>query len=193
MRRSAQAGIDVRYVGTTPLFTETRLLVGTDKNWVVMPVENDPTLHRGRLPIPADQRHRLETLVAAGCHFPAVFSAHEVDPAKLSGKMVARGDHSLDTASTAILVGSAPPTPGALARSEKLGDWTETVGRSVRLALAITGAVAAVPILVAAAASAGAAGALGGLDPVLFGVIPSSGRLAPGELAAWVLLAQWTW
>lgn len=191
-RRASAAGIDVLVVGTAELFNETRLLVG-DKSWVVVPVGRDPTLHRGRLPVPADQRRRLYALAQAGCDFPVVYAAHEVDPSKVAQVPLLQGAGTIGDGAAAHLVGAAPPPARAAAQSRHLGDITAKVGRAARSVLSIAGAASLLPVLAAGAVAAGLAGAAGGLDPVLFGVVTASGRAAPGQIGAWVIIAQWTW
>lgn len=186
-RRASAAGVEVPAVGTAELFAQTRLLVG-DRTWVVMPVGRDPTMHRGRLPLTAEQRQRLKALAEAGCHFPAVYSAHEIDPSKASQVPVAPGSTSIDDRLAARLVGAAPPTAQATARSARLGEVTETLGRAAGKVLAVVGAAALAPVLATGALTASLA-----LDPVLFGVVTASGRAVPGEIGAWMIIAQWTW
>lgn len=190
--RASAAGLKVLMVGTAELFTDARLLVG-DKTWVVMPVGRDPTLRRGRLPVPIEQRRRLEDLVEAACHFPVIYSAHEIDPSKTAAEPVARGARTIDDGRAGQLVGAAPPTAQAVARSRQLGDMTEKLGRAARKVLTVAGAAAVLPVAAAGALAVGAAGAVGGLDPVLFGVVTASGRAVPGEIGAWMIIAQWTW
>jgi hypothetical protein len=143
--------------------------------------------------MPVDQRRRLDALVEAGCHFPVVYSAHEIDPSKTADEPLAPGGRTIDDGRAAQLVGSAPPTARAVARSHRLGDLTEKVGRAARSVLTVAGATAVLPVVAAGALTAGLAGAVGGLDPVLFGVVTPSGRPVPGEIGAWMIIAQWTW
>lgn len=193
-RRAHRCDVDICYVGMAPLFAETRLLVGSKRNWVVMPVNIDPTLYRGRLPVPTIERERLVSLADAGCHFPAIYSAHEVrpdaDPAGGAGT-----SRSISRHTAADLVGPLPPSAHAVDRGQRLGALTARIGRCTARTLPYLGALAALPLLAALAPLSllAAAGPGAGLDPVIFGVVSESGRIQPGEMAAWVLLAQWTW
>ena len=61
----------------------------------------------------------------------------------------------------------------------------------LRAAAPIAGAIAAAPLVIAAAPFALVGAALAaGLDPIVFGVIPA-GAPVPGQPAAWYVLAQW--
>jgi hypothetical protein len=135
-------------------------------------------------------------LGSSGLDFPRVYVAHEIPKDRLAlpaGTNFPRV--TLDQAA-ADAIGPVPPPAEASALAARLGHSPQQLLTVLRAARPIVGAIAAAPFVIAAApflaAGAVVAGFVAGLDPIVFGVIPA-GDPAPGNPAAWYILAQWTW
>ena len=183
-----QVEMDVPCLGLATLFDEERVYPGPDRDWVLLPLAEDPSYrqHDGFATLPR-VISRLERIRDAGIEFDTLYIAHELPKGILEpGKPFDR---------RWLL---PPPSPKTRHLSERLGD---AVQKSFRVAAAPLRAGAMVTA--AAGAVAAAAGgamaplmllALLAVDPILFGAVIAPRRtVAPGELAAWFKLASWTY
>jgi hypothetical protein len=191
VKTAERAGVDIRYLGIAPLFDEPRAYAGPQTDWIIRPADPSDSI------IPAAQLNRLQRLVNAGLDFPRVYVAHEIPKDRLA---LPGGTNdppvTIDKAAAAEAVGSVPPPAETSVLAARLGHSSQQLLTILRAALPIAGAVAAAPFVIAAApllaAGVAVAGLAAVLDPIVFGVIPA-GDPAPGEPAAWYILAQWTW
>jgi hypothetical protein len=191
IKTAERAGVDIRYLGIAPLFDEPRAYAGPQTDWIIRPADPSDGI------IPAAQLDRLQWLVHAGLDFPRVYVAHEIPKDRLALPTgTSDPPVTLDHAAAGEAVGPVPPPAETSALAARLGHSSEQLLTVLRAALPIAGAIAAAPFVIAAApllaAGAVVAGLVAGLDPIVFGVIPA-GDPAPGEPAAWYILAQWAW
>ncbi|MCU0490192.1 MAG: hypothetical protein MUD01_01190 [Chloroflexaceae bacterium] len=177
VRHSREANLGLRSVGMLPLFSGHQLHPGSERDWLLVNLRDDPLWHdRDGLPLPRRVMTRLEQLAAHGIEFDQFYLAHELPPGAF-----AAGDQL-----TFSVV--APPPPAPVVRlSQRLG----------RLSQVCT-AVMAAPLL----ASWGLASWLRplaseisfSLDPILFGaVLGPEQTLAEGTTAAWFYLDHWVY
>lgn len=189
VQRAANAGVDIAYVGVSPLFDGARAYTGPETDWIFTPAD-------GRTDgfIPTAERDSLRRLIHAGIDFRLVYVAHEIRKGQLT---VSAGDSgtdrpqwaTLDRTAAADAIGPIPPAAGAAREAERLGRGSQHLLAALGKALPVAGAVLAAPLLLAGAA----VGALAaGLDPIVFGAIPA-GRPTAGQPAAWYVLARWDW
>lgn len=184
VKTAERAGVDITYLGIAPLFDEPRAYGGQQTDWIIRLAEPSDGI------IPATQLDRLQRLLQAGIDFPRVYVAHEITKDRLA--LQAGASHlpvTLDQAAAAEAVGPVPPPAEASVLAARLGRSSQQVLNVLRAALPIAGAIAAAPFVAAGTLMAGFAA---GLDPIVFGAIPASDP-APGQPAAWYILAQWTW
>jgi hypothetical protein len=185
VRRAAEAGVPITYLGIAPVFSEPRAYAGPQTDWVLAPAASAQDAV-----VPRAERHTLVKLDDMGISFPLIYIAHEVRKDRLQ---TARGQEtgpvSLDQATVARVIGPIPPPPAATMLADRLGRTSQTVLSALRKAALVAGAGAAAPFLLAGAAAAALAA---GLDPVVFGVIPA-GPPVPGQPGAWYVLASWQW
>jgi hypothetical protein len=183
---ASRAGLDLTYLGIAPLFDEPRAYAGPQTDWVIRPVTD-----RGDAIVPAAEGDKLRRLVQAGIDFPLVYVAHEIPKGRLAIPATITDQAkpqpvTLDQASATQAVGPVPAPAATSALAEQLGRSSRHLLTALRTALPIAGAIAAAPFVLAGAAFAG------GLDPIVFGVIPA-GPQTPGQPAAWYILARWDW
>jgi hypothetical protein len=134
-------------------------------DWVVLRLVDDPLYQRGELAMPNAVRQQLTRLDNAGVAFDDLLIAHEV----LKGQLAARALKP-DEVSKAILTTPQPPTRGRRAFSAVLNGLKLAGTAALTAPLALAGSFA---------------------DPVLIGVITSTGSLKPGTPAAYFLVARW--
>lgn len=185
VRRAAEAGVPISYLGIAPLFRGPRAYAGPHSDWVL-----DVATDARDAVAPRDNQRALATLNDLGISFPLIYVAHEVPKGQLEAvRGQGTGPVSLDRATAAQAVGPVPPPAAATMLADRLGRSSQAVLNALRKAAPIAGAIVASPFLLAGAAAATLAA---GLDPVVFGVIPA-GPPAPGQPAAWYVLASWQW
>jgi hypothetical protein len=183
VRRAAEAGVAITYLGIAPVCSEPRAFAGPDSDWVMLLATSGEAIPRSELRALAD-------LDDAGIVFPLIYVAHEVPKERLqAARGKGTGPASLDRATAAHVVGPVPPPASATMLADRLGRSSQAVLSALRRAAPIAGAIVASPFLVAGAAAATLAA---GLDPVVFGAIPV-GSPTPGQPAAWYVLASWQW
>ena len=165
-----------QYLGTMPLFEDHRVYPGSERDWVMMPLAQDPLFaQQDQYPIPASTLRQLQQIDRASIDFDIIYVAHEVEK-----NTVVQGE-------AVPLKAVVPPAPPNVQRlSQRLG---QTARSLFTLALA--------PLVAWSAASA-ALGAMVAalpaaiLDPVLFGVVVRPGRdPQQGEVGGWFYLAHW--
>jgi hypothetical protein len=184
-RRAAGAGVPINYLGIAPVFSEPRAYAGPETDWVIAPAAS-----AGDAVVPRAEQRALVKLNDAGIVFPLVYVAHEVPKGRLAAARGQGADPvSLDRVAAADAVGPVPPPAAATMLADRLGRSSQAVLNGLRRAAPIAGVIVASPFLLAGAAAATLAA---GLDPVVFGVI-TAGPAAPGQPAAWYVLASWQW
>lgn len=189
VERASDAGVTIDYLGIAPLFSQARAYPAATTDWVVAPVTD-----LNEAVVPKAELGALRRLVEAGVDFPLLYIAHEILKGRISvptsdGQPVSPRPTTLDRASATNAIGPIPPPPAALALAERLGRSAHHLLRGLAMAVPIAGAIIAAPIVIAGAA---AAALVGGLDPIVFGVIPA-GPATEGQPAAWYILAEWEW
>jgi len=186
-RRTAAAqklGVELQYAGIAPVFAQTYAFPGSSTDWVIGPVADGHIEY-----LPPEPLAAIDRLVAGGEGFPLVYVAHERRKSELSLPAGTTGPivvdrHHLTHAATDV------PAPLATEQlNQRLGDTSRQVLRVLGIAVPVVGMILAAPFVVAGAIIGGA---LAGLDPIIFGVVPS-GRGLPGEPAAWYVIARWEW
>jgi hypothetical protein len=184
---AAAAGVQIRYLGIAPLFTEPMAYAGPQTDWLIAPA--------GRASdsvVPRAVRQQLLALDATGMRFPLVYVAHEVPkgqlPVRAAGAGVSASPVTLDRQTADAAVGPVPPAAATVAVADQLGRASQTLLSILAKAAPIAAAALAAPFVVTGIAVS----ALAGLDPMVFGVIPAGSPVA-GRPAAWYLLAQWDW
>jgi hypothetical protein len=182
--RADEVGIPIKYLGIAPLFAEPRAYPGPTTDWVIGPIGAED-----EMPIPRQHAKAVQTLKNAGIDFPMTYVAHEIPKEHLALE-VGSGHEVLDVERAAEVVGPAPLPASSVTAGERLGNRAETVLRLVRHGIVAVGALAAAPVVLVGAAAA--AVATGGLDPIVFGVIPARSA-HDGEPAAWYELTRWEW
>ena len=78
VQRAAEAGVDITYLGITPLFGEPQAHAGPTTDWIIGPAAD----LAGAI-VPRAERDALTRLVRAGIDFPLVYVAHEVPKDRL--------------------------------------------------------------------------------------------------------------
>jgi len=183
------AGAEVEYLGTAPLFGETRLYGGVDTDWVLAPVTN-----KNDAVVPRKERLTLERLVRARIEMPLTYIAHEVTKeATAELPALPPGDHMvIDDEMGTALVGPVPQPKATAHLADRLNRRSHQAlvaaartGRAVRTAAAVA-AMAPVALV------GGALASLATLDPIILGAVPAIGA-RQGEPAAWFVLARWDW
>ncbi len=175
--------VDIQYLGIAPLPNGQRVITGATSDWVLGPATAEDAHY-----IPRAQRRKLERLGESGFNMPTLFIAHEIPkgnvPQTVDSKVGSSSDVSVEVAKK--VVGPIPPPAGTVEIGERLSDRAHQVFSALCKAVPIIGAVAAAPFLLAGALASAT------LDPIIFGVIPAVST-APGEPAAWFVLARWDW
>lgn len=193
----------LEFVGVAPLFDEPRLYRGADSDWLFGPAATDPQVTAGSFPIPDAQLRFLRELVDQGIDFPAVYIAHELDPARTAsilgvsdttkpGSAVAltTGEPRLSADKVAALVGLPPAPLSATRQATRLGQVAELVGTTLAKAVPIMLAAGALPLMIGSAAVVGLAACL---DPIVIGAVTADGNTEMDTPAAWFVLARWQW
>lgn len=170
-----QQALPCQYLGTMPLFAEHRVYEGEERDWVMMPLAQDPLFAQTKAyPVPATVLTGLRQINRSGVAFDAIYVAHEVE----KGAVVEGQAVSLEAV--------APPPP------ERVQQLSKRLGRVAHTLFT----VALAPLFAWSAASVALASAVAAapliLDPVLLGVVVEPGA-APvaGQLACWFYLAHW--
>lgn len=185
------AGVEIEYVGTSPLFSETRLYSGdadTGGDWVLALARSPDDAV-----VPARERKALRGLKSNDISFPLIYVAHEVGKDKTSHLAPRDGGHAvLERSVGSQLVGPTPEPHESVIladqlaqRSRQLVNTAARVGRAVGFAAA-GAAMAPVALL------GGALASLATVDPIILGAIPAISASA-GEPAAWFVLVRWDW
>jgi hypothetical protein len=177
------ANVDIQYLGIAPLPNGPRVFSGAASDWVLGPATAEDAHY-----IPRAQRRKLERLEESGFHMPTLFIAHEIPKGNVpqtDGSPVGT-TAGVSEAVAKKAVGPIPPPAGTVEIGERLSERAHQVFSALGKAVPIIGAVAAAPFLLAGAVASAA------LDPIIFGVIPAVST-APGEPAAWFVLARWDW
>lgn len=181
-----RTGVDISYLGISPLFDQPRAYAGPTTDWLICPVSSDV-----QEIVPRAERQTLQRLLDAGIDFPVTYIAHELPKDRLQLQFTSSQPNlpvAVDSATVATAAGAVPPPKGSVEISERLGRASQQLLTALGKAVPIAGAIVAAPFLLAGAAVA----AVSGLDPIVFGVIPA-GHPQAGEPAAWYVLARWDW
>jgi len=183
--RQAQAvDVDITYLGIAPLFDEPRAYVGSTTDWVIAPVTAE-----AQEVVPQRERANLQRLIEAGIDFPLVYVAHELPKGHLNvPASESAAPIPVNRAAVSKAANYVPAPTTTLELSQRLGRSSAQLLGVIGKALPIAGALVAAPFLVVGAAL----GALAQLDPIIFGVVPA-GAGAPGDPAAWFVVAHWDW
>jgi hypothetical protein len=185
VRAARAAGVEVEYLGIAELFSETRLYAGADNDWVLGPVTRPD-----QAVVPAQERHQLECLAAAGINLPLIYIAEEVAKEKtVQLAAPTPGKYGvLDRQTGAELVGPTPEPQDSVALAGRLAQASQQVLNGVARAGRAVGVTAASIVM----APVAALGSVATLDPIILGAIPACSAQA-GEPAGWFMLAQWDW
>lgn len=187
VQRAKKAGVTIEYLGSHPLFEESRLFNGPKTDWLLGPADSDAVEEI----VPRAQLADLRRLSESGIDFPVVYVAHELPKGRVQSLVPA--DNALtptmiDRTEAASLVDPAPVPRSTVELSERLSARSRQILAVLASAVPIIGAVAAAPFVVVGAALAG----LATMDPIVLGVMPA-GRPVPGTPATWFVLARWEW
>jgi hypothetical protein len=182
VERARQNGVEVTYLGIAPLFDGARAFAGPDTDWLLWPNTNSD-----QAVMPFLEREKLIRLTESGIDFPMTYVAHEVPKGRLalSVKGSSTDVATLQPAVAREIVGPTPMSVAGFQTSQELARHASRVLAGLRSAARTAGTLAAAPFVAAGAV-------LGGLDPIVFGVVPAGGR-RPNEPAAWYVLARWEW
>ena len=177
------ADVDIQYLGIAPLPNGPRVVSDATSDWVLGPTTAEDAHY-----IPRAQRRKLERLEQSGFNVPTLFIAHEIPkgnvPQTVGSPVGTTADVSEEVAKKAV--GPIPPPAGTVEIGERLSERAHQVFSALGKTVPIIGTVIAAPFLLAGAVASAA------LDPIIFGVIPAVST-APGEPAAWFVLARWDW
>jgi hypothetical protein len=176
-------GINLPFLGYSPVFSETKMYFGEASDWALMNLNNDPLFNsqKNKLYAPKSVLAEIRTAVKAGIQLDSIYIAHEVPKGKLQlGKKI----------SAELL---APPPSAKVQRRLNFIEkatrlWWKYVAEisagAIVAPVAIAGAVAASPF---AALSAG-------LDPVLLGVQFDPRWTHKGQpIGIWYYITAWDW
>ena len=182
----------VQPLGIYPLFSLPRMVIGQDRDWLIMSMDSDPDYQRSQFPIPSDVRRHLTMIANASVDFDRLYVAHELPKG------------ILDPSATTVFLPSTFITPphDLVQRSAKQGSAATNALLADLLPTAAVFALGTVGAAVVVAAGAVAAAGVGiglalatalplALDPVLFGAITENGSIEDGEPAMFLVLAQW--
>jgi len=187
--RAKNVGVEIQFLGTSPLFAGQRFYPGPKTDWVFGPADEHE-----QIVVPRPQRQALRRLVEAGIDFPLTYIAHEVAKersAELPATQTGAGT-ALERIDAATLVGEVPPPPGALELGDRLGQQAtrilDGIGKAAPIAGKILLGVAAAPLVLVGGAIAG----LATVDPIVFGAVPAIDD-EPGQPACFYQLVAWEW
>ena len=185
-RRSAAAGVDTRVLGIAPFTRRPMVFADGGADWMVMPIQADPVVASGRMAIPAVHHRRLRRLARHGVEIDELLIAHETPPGWTDG-VTATPRPLTDFELERFAREAAVPVPME----------TDRLSRQMGAVAATAGMVAARVVTAGVAAAVAGAAAVGGmavmLDPILIGAVGASERLREGDLAGFIVLAQWAW
>jgi hypothetical protein len=172
MIKSRDVDLPIRYLGASPTFDGTRLFSGSQTDWAMMNLADDPLFQKGKLPLPRNVRVSLQQARKAGIEFDNLVIAHELPKGSLK-----QGQHM-------PLELVAPPPPKRMARRLAVLDMASA---------AIWGS--AVVAVAAPLALASFAVGMASLDPVLFGqhIDPNVTDHRGQPIALYYYLTHWTW
>lgn len=177
------ANVEIQYLGIAPLPEGIHVLSGATTDWIL-----GPATLKDAENIPLQQRRSLERLESSGLHMPTLFIAHEIPKGNLPsvsdapvGSMTAVSKVDAEKA-----IGPIPPPASTIEMGEKLGERSRQVFSALAKTIPVIGAVVSAPFVIVGAGMAAV------LDPIIFGVIPAVSA-APGQPAAWYVLARWDW
>lgn len=181
------AGVEIEYVGVSPLFGETRLYGGDTTDWVMAPVRSQDDAV-----VPRREREVLKRLAEENVYFPLIYSAHEVEQERTGSLAPATGHTVLERSVGAQLVGPIPAPHESVILADRLAQRSQqvvsTVARVGRAAGIAAAGVAMAPLALVGGALAG----LATLDPIILGAMPAISS-NEGEPAAWFVLVRWDW
>lgn len=179
----------ITLVGAAPALHGTHLFRGTETDWALVNMAQDPLYTHGQMSLPEIVKRDLSRYLRAGLNFEAVYVAHEIEAGKLNpGQPL-----TLD-------VIAPPPSRGFARRADALSNGVQGMWRG--LGKAAVGAAKGFGDVLAAGASIGAAGAAStafvstavSYDPILFGLHVDRGVVVNGRpLALWYYLTHWNW
>lgn len=176
-QRVAELQLPIHHSFNAPLFTGTMTFPGQERDWLLMPLAEDPAWNaKDGYPLPGGIIAQLRQLKEAQLDFDTIYVAHEVP--KLAGYLLGPAERASHLA--------PPVSTKAQSRAAALGTAAATLVKAAVAPALLTGVVSV--------AAAAAASVLVGMDPILFGVIADSkDEMAPGSAAAWVYLCHWNW
>ena len=184
VRQAHEVDVDITYLGIAPLFDEPRAYGGPTTDWVIAPVTAE-----AQEVVPRRERQTLQRLIEASIDFPLVYVAHELPKGRLDvPEFNSAAPIPVDRAAVRMAAIDVPAPMTTVELSQRLGRSSAQLLAVIGKALPIAGAVVAAPFVVAGAAL----GALARLDPIILEVVPD-GAGAPGEPAAWFVVARWNW
>ena len=191
VKTADRAGVEITYLGIAEVYAGHRAYPGEHTDWIIGPAGSSDTV------IPLAEKKQLQKLLHVGIDFSLIYFAHEIPKGQIamqSGTTNTANPRqvTLDQQTAAQAIGPVPPPAGTTALAERLASHSQRLLDMLRAAAPIAGAIAAAPLVIAAAPFALVGTALAGLDPIVFGVIPA-GTPVPGQPAAWYVLAQWEW
>ena len=147
---AARAGVDITYLGIAELFGEPRAYPGQHTDWIIGPAGSSDTV------IPIVQKERLQKLLHAGIEVPLIYVAHEIpkDQVAMPGEMTNTANPRpvrLDQPTATQAIGPVPPPARTSALAERLASSSQRLLDVLRAAAPIAGAIAAAPVVIAAA------------------------------------------
>ena len=119
VQRAKKAGVTIEYLGSHPLFEESRLFNGPKTDWLLGPADSDAVEEI----VPRAQLADLRRLSESGIDFPVVYVAHELPKGRVQSLVPA--DNALtptmiDRTEAASLVDPAPVPRSTVELSERL-------------------------------------------------------------------------
>ncbi len=171
-RPAGELRLPVEAVGVAPVFLRPRTLVADSKKWEIMPIQADPEYLAGNLAVPSKVIGHLRVLADAGVDVDIIYIAHE--------RQV--GVHHP--------VGESLWEP-LFAMKRGLDQLALGVDRGVEKAAVPIAAGVVAPFYALGVGLAAVVSGLAKVDPVLFGVITSDGRVYEGTPGMWFCLARW--
>jgi hypothetical protein len=181
------AGVGIEALGIAPLPPGPMYYEGSDgTGWVMGPATKPEDAV-----VPRKEGRQLHTIQDAGIYIPRIYIAHEVQPhhAEQFRGQVPTSGLEIQSAQAAELAGPIPDPAEAVARGEKMAEYSEQVVAAMRrTGKMIVGAIT-VPVQVAGAVIAETAATV---DPIVLAVIPAASE-RPGEPAMWLRLVAWEW
>lgn len=173
--------LPVRFLGYSPIFSETRIYQGPESDWALMNLADDPLYYSNgqRLIVPSVVAQDINSIVKAGIDFSTIYIAHEIPKGSIK-----QGEE------IPLELIAPPPPPDVVRRVKKRSRGAETFWQKVMAAIQVM-------ITTGAATTIGAAsfvGALVAFDPVLFGVLVDEEWQVNGKpIGLWYYITHWYW